>query len=250
MRFLERTSTQPGQRHPALGLLRLEPGQRCLDVGCGLGEDARSIAGATGASVFGIDLSARMALEARSRCHGERGPTFAVADGACLPLHDASFDAAWIKRVLMHLPDAGPVIRELRRVVRPGGWVVAVEPDSEVLLLDSGLPEVTRKVLAFRAAAYANPWAGRQLRRHLREAGLVDVSLEVAAGDQPALAEAEQRLHLLGVARAAAGEDVITEDDRRQWEVDLVERDRGGVFTCIVLMAVGAGRVPSGPAHC
>lgn len=249
VRFLERTSTQPGQRHRGLELLRLEPGGRCLDVGSGLGEDARSIAAETGASVLGIDLSARMVREARSRGQGDRSVIFAVGDGAQLPLENASFDAAWIKRVLMHLPEAGPLVREMCRVVHPGGWVVAVEPDSEVLLLDSGLPEVTRRVLAFRAAGYANPWSGRQLRRHLREAGLVDITLEVLAGDQPTLAGAEQRLHLLGVGRAAAAGGVITEDERRAWEADLVENDRSEAFTCVLLMVIAAGRVPSANPH-
>ena len=244
MRFLERTSTRPGQRHPGLPLLRLEPGQRCLDVGCGLGEDARSIAEATGAAVLGIDLSLHLAKEAHSRSESAGTSMFATADGAQLPLADASFDAAWIKRTLMHLSDAGPVVREMRRVVRPGGWVVAAEPDSEVLLLDSGLPDVTRRVLAFRAAAYANPWAGRQLRRHLREAGLVDITLKVLAGEETALAVAQEQFHLLGVGRAAASEGIITEDELREWEADLVERDQRGVFTCLLLMVIGAGRVP------
>lgn len=250
VRFLERTSTRPGERHPGLRLLRLQPGQRCLEVGCGLGEDARSIVAATGASVLGIDLSTHMAKEARSRSECQPDLTFAAADGAHLPLAYASFDAAWIKRVLMHLPDAGPVVREMRRVVRPGGWVVAVEPDSEVLLLDSGLPEVTRRILAFRAAGYANPWAGRQLRRHLLEAGLVDIFLEVLAGGAQALAAAERGFHLLGVARAAAREGVITEPERRDWEADLIERDRNGVFSCFLLMVIAAGRVPPDPAQC
>lgn len=249
VRFLERTSTRPGQRHQGLRLLRLAPGGWCLDVGCGLGEDARSIAAETGASVLGIDLSVRMVHEARSRGQGDRNVVFAAADGAHLPLQDACFDAAWIKRVLMHLPAAGPLMREMCRVVHPGGWVVAAEPDSEVLLLDSGLPGVTRRVLAFRAAGYANPWSGRQLRRHLREAGLVDISLEVLAGDQPTLAQAEEGLHLLGVGRAAAAVGVITEDERRAWEADLVERDRHDAFTCVLLMVIAAGRVPSAIPH-
>lgn len=250
VRFLERTSTRAGERHPALSLLRLEPGQRCLDVGCGLGEDARSIASATGALVVGVDLSVHLASVARSRTNGDRGPVFAAADGAHLPLAAGSFDAAWVKRVLMHLPDAGPVVHELRRVLRPGGRLVAVEPDSEILLLDSGLPDVTRRVLAFRAAGYANPWSGRQLPRHLREAGLVDISVEVHAGGVPGLAAAEQRLHLLGVARAAAAKGAVAEDERREWEADLVERDRRNVFTCFLLMVIADGRVPPERAPC
>ncbi len=47
--FLSATSTQPGRGNPALGLLELAPGRRCLEVGSGLGEDARSMAAAFGA---------------------------------------------------------------------------------------------------------------------------------------------------------------------------------------------------------
>jgi ubiquinone/menaquinone biosynthesis C-methylase UbiE len=70
VRFLDRTSTGPGERHRALELLELGPGHRCLDLGCGVGEDARAMAEAFGAHAVGIDLSPRMAGVARSRSAG------------------------------------------------------------------------------------------------------------------------------------------------------------------------------------
>src|SRR5437016_13037780 len=56
VRFLDSTSTGPGEHHPAVAQLELGPDPRCLDVGCGVGEDARAIAELSGSHVVGIDV--------------------------------------------------------------------------------------------------------------------------------------------------------------------------------------------------
>src|SRR5262249_24179522 len=134
VRFLDRTSTRPGEHHPAVALLELDPNQRCLDVGCGLGEDARAITEAYGAGGGGVDVNTRMVRESRSRSAGRAWLTFLVAEASHLPFADSSFDAVWVKRTLMHLADPGGAIVEIGRVVRPDGRVVMVEPDSEIVL--------------------------------------------------------------------------------------------------------------------
>lgn len=242
VRFLDRTSTRQGDHHPAVALLQLDPDQRCLDVGCGVGEDARSIADVFGARVVGVDINARMVRESQSRSAGRDGLTFLVAEAGRLPFVDSSFDAAWVKRTLMHLSEPGGVIAEMARVVRPGGRVVAVEPDSEVVLLDSGWADVTRRLLAYRAGGYACPWAGRQLRRLLLEAGLADV---VATADLTALtdlAEAETNLRLISLASAAAKRGILTATEASQWEEDLRDRDTRGVFACFLITFAARGR--------
>lgn len=244
VRFLDHTSTRPGEHHPAVALLELNPDQRCLDVGCGLGEDARSIAEMCGARVVGLDVNMRMVRESRSRSAGRDGLAFLAAEADRLPFADSSFDAAWIKRTLMHLANPGGVIAEMARVVGPGGRVVAVEPDSEVVLLDSGLADVTRRLLAYRAAGYACPWAGRQLRRLLLEAGLADVRTTVDSTALTDLAEAEARLRLISIASAAAKRGVLTATEASQWEEDLRERDTRGVFACYLITFVARGRRP------
>ena len=245
VRFLDRTSTRPGEHHPAVALLQLDPGQRCLDVGCGLGEDARSIAELSGARVVGVDAHPRMVRESRSRSAGHHGLAFLVAEAGQLPFASSSFDAAWVKRTLMHLADPGRAIAEMARVVRPGGRVVAVEPDSEVVLLDSGLAEVTRRLLAHRARGYACAWAGRQLRRLMLEAGLNDVQATVESTALTDLAAAEARLRLLSMARGAARRSVLPADEVSQWEDDLRERDAAGVFACYLLTFVARGFRPA-----
>ena len=243
VRFLDRTSTRPGERHHALDLLELGPGQRCLDLGCGVGEDARATAEAFGCHVVGIDLSPGMASVARSRSAGRPGSTFLAADGGRLPFLDGAFDAAWVKRTLMHVANPATVMGEIVRVVRPGGRVVAVEPDLEVLLLDSGMLEVTRTVLARHAARYANPWAGRQLGRLMLDAGLTDVRVAPEVVRIPDLAAAEDTLRLLSLARSAAGAGVLTPQEAAAWEEDLRARADRGLFACHALLFVAAGRV-------
>lgn len=244
IRFLDRTSTRPGERHHALGLLELGPGRRCLDVGAGVGEDARAMADSSGAGVVGIDLRPEMVRQATARSPGRLDVTFLVADARRLPFRASAFDAAWVKRTLMHVADPASALEELVRVVRPGGRIVAVEPDLEALVLDSGMVEVTRKVLAVHAAGYENPRAGRQLRRLMLDAGLVDVHVAVEPAAIAGLAGADAALRLLSVARSAAHAGDLTLDEAAAWEEDLRARDERGLFACYALLFVAHGRVP------
>jgi ubiquinone/menaquinone biosynthesis C-methylase UbiE len=175
---------------------------------------------------------------------GRASSRFTRASSFTTPIADSSFDAAWVKRTLMHLSDPGSVIAEMARVVRLGGLVVAVEPDSEVVLLDSGRADVTRRLLAHRASGYACPWAGRQLRRMLLEAGLVDVHVAVDSTAFTDLAEAEARLRLISLASGAARRGILTATEASQWEEDLRDRDSRRVFACFLITFVARGRRP------
>ena len=132
----------------------------------------------------------------------------------------------------------------MARVVRPGGRIVAVEPDLEVVLLDSAMVDVTRTLLALHAAGYANPWAGRQLRRLMLEAGLVDVRVAVEPVEIAGLASLEMALRLGSLARSAIGSGVLAPEDVAAWEEDLATRDAGGRFACHAFVFVAHGRVP------
>ncbi len=101
---------------------------RILDLGCG---DGRSL-GRFGPTI-GVDLLPGLAAVAAGR-----GPV-AIADAARgLPFADAVFDGVYAVLVLEHLPDPAPVIAEMARVVRPGGWCVLVHNHPVLTAPDSG----------------------------------------------------------------------------------------------------------------
>jgi ubiquinone/menaquinone biosynthesis C-methylase UbiE len=113
----------------AVAELRLRPGSRVLDAGCGTGRALPALRDAVGASgiVLGADLTPAM-LEAAREAGRDRDGQLLLADVARLPLLAESLDAVFGAGLIAHLPDPAENLRELRRVVRPGGLLALFHP--------------------------------------------------------------------------------------------------------------------------
>jgi demethylmenaquinone methyltransferase/2-methoxy-6-polyprenyl-1,4-benzoquinol methylase len=100
-----------------------------LDVATGTAGVALSIRARTGATVVGVDLTEAMLRRGRSNVAGARasGIVFALARGEALPFPDAGFDALSFTYLLRYVDDPAATVRELARVVRPGGVVANLE---------------------------------------------------------------------------------------------------------------------------
>ena len=96
-------------------------GLRVLEIGCGMGTDGAQFAKA-GANYTGIDLTDAAVELARKRFQvsGLKGE-FRVADAERLDFPDASFDLVYSHGVLHHTPDIEAAVREIHRVLKPGG---------------------------------------------------------------------------------------------------------------------------------
>ena len=118
----ERYRRQPFMRE-AVGFDRYA-GRTLLEIGCGLGTDSLQFARG-GALVTGVDLTEQSIELARRRfeMYGVPG-TFQVADAEQLPFPDASFDVVYSFGVLHHTPDTPRAVREVARVLKPGGEIV------------------------------------------------------------------------------------------------------------------------------
>jgi ubiquinone/menaquinone biosynthesis C-methylase UbiE len=104
-------------------------GQEVLDVGCGTGVVARAAAGRVGPTgkVSGVDLNEAMLAVAR-RVAPEL--QWRQGDAGALPFEAASFDVVVSQMAMMFFPDPTAALREMRRVVRPGGTVGVLVPGS------------------------------------------------------------------------------------------------------------------------
>lgn len=102
--------------------------RRVLDLGIGPGISGLALRDRLpGATIVGLDFSRRMLALARRRTAGARIP-LVRGDAARLPFPDATFDAVTGHSLLYLLPDARAAVREIARVLRPGGRAVFLEP--------------------------------------------------------------------------------------------------------------------------
>ena len=115
----------PRWRRFLVSCIEAEPTDTVLDVATGTGAVARELLRQKGCTVVGLDQSPEMLAEARRRLPKEVRLVEASAEQ--LPFPDASFDALTFTYLLRYVSDPGAMLRELARVVRPGGTVAGLE---------------------------------------------------------------------------------------------------------------------------
>jgi demethylmenaquinone methyltransferase / 2-methoxy-6-polyprenyl-1,4-benzoquinol methylase len=115
----------PRWRRFLVSCVDARPGDTVLDVATGTGAVARELIRQKGCTVVGLDQSAEMLAEARRRL----GDDVELVEGTAerLPFEDASFDALTFTYLLRYVADPAATLRELARVVRPGGSIASLE---------------------------------------------------------------------------------------------------------------------------
>ncbi|MGH2844338.1 MAG: class I SAM-dependent methyltransferase [Solirubrobacteraceae bacterium] len=118
-------------RHALVAAVHPRPGQRVLDVATGTGLVAFELAGRGGCEVVGLDQSEAMLAAAQARLAADPGLAdrvrFIHGEAERLPFADSEFDALTFTYLLRYVDDRAATMRELARVLRPGGRIGMVE---------------------------------------------------------------------------------------------------------------------------
>ena len=145
-RWLDRMDGNPLIQQVKRQMLEVCPvreGDHVLDLGCGLGHEARRLAEVVGprGRVVGIDANPVMIAEARQR---DADPTlpiaFEVGDAHHVDLPGDMFDLCRTERVLRYLDSPEAAVGEMGRLARPGGSVLAFDFDSDQTVVDAPDP--------------------------------------------------------------------------------------------------------------
>ncbi len=211
------------QREKLLALLAPAPGERALDIGCGPGLTTEALAQAVGSGgrVLGIDIAQPMLGIARQRCAALPQASFELADVGALPCADASFDLALASQVYEYVDQVDLALRELARVIRPGGRVLLVDTDWESAVWASHDDARMRRVIETWNEHIPHPQLPRSLKRRMRAAGFSKLRVEVVPllnTDYDPNTYSVGMMDMLG--NFAAGRNGLDADDIAAWKED------------------------------
>jgi ubiquinone/menaquinone biosynthesis C-methylase UbiE len=250
-RWLDRMDGNPSIQQVKRQMLDVCPvreGDQVLDVGCGLGHEARRLAERVGPQgrVVGIDVNAAMIAEARQRAAGQDlSLAFEVGDARHVDFPANTFDLCRIERVLRYLDSPETVVGEMARLARPGGSVLAFDFDSDQTMVDAPDPALARRITEVLDAAVPQPWIGRQLFGLFKRAGLRDVRVipHAICFSGAAGFAVYQQLNRGTIDRAVhAGQ--VTADEVAAWWAALTRAAEAETFFSAVLGFIAAGRKP------
>jgi ubiquinone/menaquinone biosynthesis C-methylase UbiE len=233
LQFLDEANKQPGVitwKSALIDSLRLQPGMRVLDIGCGIGADAFDLASKVGPSglVTGVDFSETLIAEAIRRSAGRNlSVTFEVGDAQALRFPDHAFDAVRTERMLMHVPNPQQALSQMARVLRPGGRMAVQDFDWESQFCDSPYKDTTRKIALSFCDSMKDGWIGRRLPRLFREVGLTDISVSFQT-----LTISYEFVQLLlgGHVALAVSTGVLSKHEADLWWSHLAQANADGTF--------------------
>ncbi len=162
-------------------LARVARAQKILEVGCGTGAILADLRNHTSGSIHGLDIDTRFLALARQQA---RGAHFVLADAHGTPYVNGAFDVALCHFFLLWVEHPDAVVREMARVTRQGGAVLALaEPDYGGRV---DFPPELKQIGDWQEQALrrqgAEPLMGRQLATLFRRAGLEEVETGVLGG--------------------------------------------------------------------
>jgi len=221
------------------------PGSLVLECGCGTGAQTVILAARNpGARIVAVDISAASLVEARARiaAAGHRNVEFHTANLFDLPFGEEHFDHIFVCFLLEHLAEPAAALRAMKRVLRRGRTITAIEGDHGSWYCHPWTPEASRAVQCLvdvQARLGGDALIGRRLYPLLAEAGFrgVRVSPRMVYVDdsRPDLVEGFSKNTFIAMVEGVRDQALsLGMVDRRTWEKGIADlyraTERGGTF--------------------
>lgn len=211
--------------------LNLRPDESVLSIGCGPGFETAALADAIGerGRVHGVDTNAPVLARARDRCAEYSQVSFARGDATDLPVPDECYNVAVAKQVYQFVDDLEAALRELHRVLEPGGRAAVVAKDLDTMAIHASDRDRMRRALEAYRDGVRHPHLGTRLVSALPEAGFsVEEVVPRASLHTEITAQVERGLEVQ--RKFMEADESFDRSTIEAWERDLRELDAVGQF--------------------
>jgi arsenite methyltransferase len=225
------TADVQAQRRETLKLLALLPGETVVDVGCGPGFLCESMADCVGSKgqVLGVDVSSDLVELARRR-NSRSWLNYQAGDALALVSPDQSFDVAVCAQVLEYVSDIDRGIRELYRVLKPGGRTLVVDTEWNSVVWRSTDPARMARVLSAWEAHCTDPHLPRTLIPRLRAAGFLVQGVSGFPIINTALGQNYSSGLMELIVDFVHRQELIALNELESWRADLVALSERGEY--------------------
>jgi MPBQ/MSBQ methyltransferase len=216
-------------------LVAIGPGDRVLDLGCGIGGPSRYLAQTFACRVVGLDLTPEFCgvADMLTRCTGLSDRVeFHDGNAVAMPFEDKAFDVVWTQNVVMNIADRDQLYREIHRVLKPGGRFAFAE------MVSKGVGE----------PHYPQPWASDPANSFLltaeaTQAKLTDAGLRVTEFEDVTSVALTQQMARLDQAQQpdSLGVHILLGPDGRIILANSVRGLREGLIALVQGVAVREG---------
>jgi ubiquinone/menaquinone biosynthesis C-methylase UbiE len=221
------------RRSAVVDALNLRAGERVLEVGCGGGFYAHEAAKFVGPKgrVAAIDISADQIAAARERCAAFPWVECQVANAADLPYGEAEFDAAYGVQVIEYMVDFGKALREMYRVLRPGGRFINLATNFTSIVWHSEQPQRMRRVMDAFLAHAPHPDLPAILSPALRKAGFQPIRQRAVPIVNTSYTENSfSTLVAKMIAGYVVGREAVTSEEANDWLAEFAVLEESGEY--------------------
>lgn len=230
-KFLEDVASHPAVEECfqlQIELLDIKQGDRVLDVGCGIGIQAMEMAKLVtpAGKVVGTDISTAMIDLAKSRTSNSNLPLeFLITEASSQPFPDQSFNCIRTERVLMYISDSLKVIKEFKRLLKPGGRLVIFDIHWDGVLIAHEDKTLTRKIIRYATDSFPNGHIGANLHLQLRNAGFKNINIKSFgySGNNELWTNVVKKIYE-GILQTGIMEGIFTQTEIDNW-FETIDRD-------------------------
>ena len=207
---------------------------RVLDAGCGAGTDLVALATSlpVNCQIMGLDASESLLARAAERTAVVRDRCSLVkGDIKNIPFRDRVFDSCRIDRVLQHLHEPETGVRELIRILKPGGTLIAFDNDWDTFSISLDDQDLAARLARFWRDSFASGRIGRELHRIFTECGIVDIHAVPRTLVLTNFSIAEQVFDIPVLLNRTEQAEVITQEEMITIWDELCSRVEEGTFS-------------------